>query len=188
METLSSSSLVSDETVVPDNGVRASRGRTLIVTLILLLLLALCSWCLLWPVPDGATIRGGASKSRFPVRRGDLLVEVADVRDTGAEVGSKGRAVRVGFSVANRGPERFLTASSVKLQIDATELPALGSDAGGGGSTIPSVLPAGETVAIEAVFAVPLGAQNATLSVEPIDVSPADAGRASVDLRAGDEQ
>lgn len=165
---------VSDET---DRSRSRRSNRSALVAIALLLLLSLCSWCLFWPVPQQQTrvTRSGAGGARGAIR-----IEIDETVLAQGSVGSKGQPVVIRFTVTNRGAARSLTPSCFKLQIDRVSIPPLDGIPHEPG--LPVVLRANSTVKASAVFAVPNGATEATLSVNPPDLSPEDAGVAHLSL------
>lgn len=130
---------------------------------VLVVLLLLCSWCLLWPVPPSEV---GAGR-RFVERNlqgGSVKIELLDARAVPGTVGSKGHLVLLSFRLINSGPGRRLDPAHFALQIDDVLLPPLDSARTNvRGSFLPHAVDAGGSVVGSLIFAVPYGPDSATL-------------------------
>lgn len=153
---------------------RRSRRRALVVAVVVLLLLLLCSWCLWWPVPS-SEVQNADDARGMQVARGPIVVEVIDSRVVEGEVSSKGEPVLVDFEMTSTRITRRFDVTFVRLQVGNTQIPAI-ARADIAGTYVPSELPADVPVKASALFAVPRGATEATLHVQPSDVSPESAG------------
>lgn len=149
---------------------RRTSWRGPVLAALLILLLLSCCWISFWPVPrdDGSD---SGSRDRPPATADGLTVsEVTAIAYDDVAVGRKGYGCGVTFIVTSDA-QRLFDAGEFSLMVDGTPLPALTTESEDARAhiSVPVTLDAGVHERVTLVYAVPLGAREATLAVQPHD-------------------